>query len=137
MTIEEKKIPVTEEKTKAKIEFVTTEEEEKDLITTETEEDILEDLEEDAEEVPAAATEENAIDRFNAYMRSFFKPGTFTCGAFGVCCGGLLAVLCLTLGFWPTLLLGGAAGIGGFLGGASREKGHAMDSIKKRLKDSD
>ena len=138
MVIEEKKIPVTGEK--VKIEFVTTEEDkekEKDIVVTEEpEEDIPEEILDALDGEPTVETPvpmENGIDRFNALMRSFFRPGTFTCGAFGVLCGGAAAVCCLTLGFWPTLLLGGAVGIGGFLGGASREKGHLMDKLKKRM----
>lgn len=134
MANEEKKTSAAEKKVeeekKPVVRFVTDEEDEKiDLIETDDDDELPED-----EEVTALTTvqEKNGVDRLNSGLSSFFKPGTPTCAIFGAAIGIGAAVLCLNVGFWPTVLLGLFAGVGAWIGGSG--KGSLLDKVKKLWK---
>ena len=128
---EEQTAPVeaVEEEKKPVIEFVTDDE------PAATDVIEIDDDEEVEPEEPAQPVEKNGVDRLNDRLASFFRPGTATCSMFGAGCGIVAAVLCVTVGFWPTLLGGCLAGAGVWLSRVGSGKPGLISRIQKLFQD--
>ena len=57
-----------------------------------------------------------------AAMGQIFTPGTVPCTLFGIALGAVFAILCLTIGPGPAILIAVFCLIGGFVGGVRDKK---------------